>query len=1226
FIQLSGVKPNVLLVVDNSGSMYEFAYKTPGKGGSSSNADDSYISSATYYGYFNSSSQYSYDSTGGGFFYADTAGTWSGNFLNWVAMRRVDVVRKVLIGGKATPRSQAQVNYLIAAENPDRDFWKKINTQYYKVSSGASYEQIRVCSTSSCTSGSTYNVRVQVGTTVPTGLLHDNIDEMRFGLMFFNTDEGGYVAKKVGTDITSLVTDISNTDPSTWTPLGESMYEALRFFQNGNKAYASGTYSTAFDPMEGGISCQDNFVLFLTDGESTQDRNIPGSYWGSTITDSNFSVRTYMDRIAVNDGYPSQWSTSANSMAGTYYLEAVSFYSHVNDIRSNITGDQNITTYTVYAFDDSPIGRTLLQKAAKYGGFDDYSGDGKPFTDSTCGTASANASCSEWDRDKDGVPDTYFEAQEGAALESELNKALTDIMRRTASGTSASVLATTGEGEGAVYQAYFLPSKLEGATEIKWIGYLHGLFVDKYGNMREDTDEDKRLCYSSGDPAGCTSTDKIVLMFYDDSVVPNRTRIKLYPGTVDADGNPTGTYTTIEFDDMKKIWEGGRILWSRDLSSSPRTIKTTVDGTNMIDFSASNRAALRPFLMAASDDEAEAVVKYISGEDDPIVNSTTYDYRPRKITVDLNGDGDTSDTGEGLKVWKLGDIVYSTPVAVARPAENYSLLYSDSTYAQFVSNNKNRRHVVYAGANDGMLHAFNGGFYDATNLKFWKNYSGGTFSDSSSYGIGDELWGFIPQSLLPHLKWLTDDDYTHVYYVDLKPKVVDARIFTEELVCAVSKGASGCIHPYGWGTVLIGGMRFGGRDIAFQDSTWTAQRTFRSAYFALDITDPLNPVLLWTLPVTSSSYPSGSYDLGLTTVYPAVLRVGADMTAAGTWYTVMGSGPDAGTDSYKGASDRYANIYIVNLFTGEVSRTFTLTDNYSFMADPITVDVNLNDKVDVIYMGDTYCQTGAVCTSSNWKGKMYRIITNLGDSDTANWGISTLYDAAQPVTSASAASLDDKANLWVYFGTGRFFDVDDNTLDGTESWSFYGIKDKCQPWINASCASQYDPILTSTLFNATNVQVSTSAVVTGTAEASTFSGLETALDDANKNGWYLNFSRAGERSLYKPGVLGGITFWTTYVPSDDVCYLGGNSYLYAAYYKTGTAYTSSVIGLSGTTVLRDVYLGKGMPSSVGFSVTSGSQTGAMAFIQQSTGAILQLEATTPFAIRSGIVGWRTGGP
>lgn len=93
-----------------------------------------------------------------------------------------------------------------------------------------------------------------------------------------------------------------------------------------------------------------------------------------------------------------------------------------------------------------------------------------------------------------------------------------------------------------------------------------------------------------------------------------------------------------------------------------------------------------------------------------------------------------------------------------------------------------------------------------------------------------------------------------------------------------------------------------------------------------------------------------------------------------------------------------------------------------------------------------------------------------------------------------------------------------------------------------------------------------------------------------------------------------------------MCYIGGNSYLYATYYKTGTAYTSSVIGLSGTTVLRDVYLGRGVPSSVGFSVTSGEQSGAMAFIQQSTGAILQLEATTPFALKSGIVGWRTGGP
>src|SRR5207244_9033772 len=55
------------------------------------------------------------------------------------------------------------------------------------------------------------------------------------------------------------------------------------------------------------------------------------------------------------------------------------------------------------------------------------------------------------------------------------------------------------------------------------------------------------------------------------------------------------------------------------------------------------------------------------------------------------------------------------------------------------------------------------------------------------------------QDLLPQLRWLTVPNYDHVYYVDLTPKVTDARIFTPD-----------ADHPGGWGTILIGGFRLGG--------------------------------------------------------------------------------------------------------------------------------------------------------------------------------------------------------------------------------------------------------------------------------------------------------------------------------------------------------------------------------------------------------------------------------
>ncbi|MBI5188161.1 MAG: hypothetical protein HZA07_03685, partial [Nitrospirae bacterium] len=653
------------------------------------------------------------------------------------------------------------------------------------------------------------------------------------------------------------------------------------------------------------------------------------------------------------------------------------------------------------------------------------------------------------------------------------------------------------------------------------------------------------------------------------------------------DGTPDTLIDTVPISSINTLWEAGKVLWDRNLSTNPRTIKTTIDGTNMIDFSTTNASTLRPYLRASTDAEASNIINYIKGTD--ITN-----YRSRTITI--------SGTSN---VWKLGDIVHSTPTTVSKPAENYDLLYKDSTYTTFKQQYARRRHVVYAGANDGMLHAFNAGFFDSANHKFWRNYSGGTYSDTGPL-LGEELFAFIPQSLLPHLKWLTDTNYTHVYYVDLKPKVVDVRIFTQDST-----------HPNGWGTVLIGGMRFGGKEICVSDTAFTGgSQTFYSAYFALDITNPEDSVsygkLLWTFTHT---------DLALTTSYPAVLRTGL-RDQAGTWHVVFGSGPTA----YDGSSTKAGNIFVVNLSTGALAREFTDSAlmTRAFMADTMTVDVNMDYQVDVIYIGNTYCDSASGCTSSTWKGKMYRIDTSGNDStpstDPGNWVLTTFYDPGQPVTSAPAAALDDLSNLWIFFGTGRFLSTDDKSFGTTDKWSFYGIKDLCKPWMNTVICTQM-PLTDYPLFDASNVVVSTDQTVTG-AEAGaggTFSGMVNLIN-SYRGGWYVNFATAGERSLFKPLVLGGLVIWTTYIPSTDLCAFEGSGRLYATYYKTGTAYYQYVFEQTGTTVLRDISLGTGVPSSPAATVTGESTI--MGFVQQSSGAIVQIEQTTPSAVKSGFAGWK----
>ncbi|MGH9896929.1 MAG: PilC/PilY family type IV pilus protein, partial [bacterium] len=323
----------------------------------------------------------------------------------------------------------------------------------------------------------------------------------------------------------------------------------------------------------------------------------------------------------------------------------------------------------------------------------------------------------------------------------------------------------------------------------------------------------------------------------------------------------------------------------------------------------------------------------------------------------------------------MGDPIYANPVVVGPPQERYDVIYGDQTYTDFFRQYKDRRRMVFVGGNDGMLHGFNGGFYHRgddpnTTTAVEHGYFTKTPTDNSSGPeLGDELWGFIPQELLPHLRWLTRTDYTHVYYVDLRPKITDARIFTPD-----------ADHPGGWGTILIGGFRMGGSCFAcvsgsgapamtvtadFNGDSINETRTFYSAYFVLDITNPeKDPKLLWSF---------SHADLGLTTSVPTVIRANpgssgkTDNTNA-KWFMIVGSGPTG----YGASSSQVSRMFAIELVNGPgVANlnvtTFSTANASSFMGDLISVDANLDYRVDVIYGGNVK-KTGP---SPAWSGTLY---------------------------------------------------------------------------------------------------------------------------------------------------------------------------------------------------------------------------------------------------------------
>ena len=706
-------------------------------------------------------------------------------------------------------------------------------------------------------------------------------------------------------------------------------------------------------------------------------------------------------------------------------------------------------------------------------------------------------------------------------------------------------------------------------------------------------------------------------------------------------------------------------------------------------------------------EQADRIINYIRGADQDING----EYRVGATSLPRMRSRQFVDSVDGVqKTWRLGDIIHSTPTVVGRPSEGYHLLYRDYSYADFAARYQKRRIVIYAGGNDGMIHAFNGGFYDSSTSTFktalaepytdidgngtynvgepFVDWNGnGTYDGATQeqFPLGAELWAYVPYNLLPHLYWLTENGYPHVYYNDLKPRVFDARIFTSDTD-----------HPNGWGTVMVVGMRFGGgkitADLNENDTVDPADLTMRSAYVIFDITNPeTDPKVLAEL-----SFP----DMGYTTCYPTAMPMEHDSEER--WYLVFGSGPaDASGDAAphpdpassdpdilgQAVSKQTGKLFVVDISSlgsmgllqyvdsngirqtvpaASPSNTHFFIrelDNNAFVSDPIAVDFDLDFNTDVVYFGTVIGDQ-----SSGWGGKLRRLLP-LDDNSPAAWvstdingdalpdfaagddrahntlidltSISSLSGQGQPITAAVSigqgdwidydgdGSYDDR-NRWIFFGTGRFLTRED--AENTDQQSYYGIK---EPW--GPTGFTWDSVDRDiNLLNTGNLIVFDDKQIrdrsTGTlASLPTWDDLLGVID-TSYNGWYIDFENQKERNIGQAVLLGELLSFTTYRPSPDICTFEGESWLYALFYKTGTPYFRPVIGFSHNDFNGDMNLDQGeaqMKGKVflgqGLAVTpnvhTGRQKGSTAFVQTSTGAVKTIEQLNPGMTKSGKASW-----
>jgi len=910
--------------------------------------------------------------------------------------------------------------------------------------------------------------------------------------------------------------------------------------------------------------------------------------------------------------------------------------------------------------------RSPLYYAAKYGGFQDSNNNNRPDLVSEWDTVDALGNAGA-----DGLPDNYIPVTNPANMAESLRQALVQggVDQRTASGTAAALVANEREGLGAVFQALFEPERSDGLTPalanpVRWLGTLQALFVDVNGLFREDSDQDGAL--------DNYQTDKVVQLFYDNA--EGATRVRRFdssrPNTFES-----SSVEVVDLEELNALWNArahlnrvaaagfsasaNRVYNDLNINNagSLRYIFTWIeDPATADDIADSNE--IRPFTAVAfqgarsegsldmgpyvdssgvqvrdARQNAATLVAYLRGA------PAAPGQRPRQLAY--------RSTDASRVTQMLGDIVHSSPVAVAAPAEAYDLLANDATYTNFRRRWAQRRQVVYVGANDGMLHAFNAGFYNPASDSF--TTASANNANATARDLGEEIWAYVPRALHPHLKWLADENYTHGYYVDAPPRVFDVKAFDTDSV-----------HTDGWGTILVAGFRLGGGGAvpvpvdtqsdglgaSNTDNDPADDRLFRSAFVVLDITNPEDP------PVLIAELSAAT--MGFTTARPVVVPVrGSSPTDRDRWFLVLGSGPDQRNGNIGGGAVASLYVYDIAVLLGEQGQTRSIapvrridiaTDVDHFVGGITVADFDLDLRAEALYYG-TLGSTRAAVTDPA-KGALYRL--QIGeDTDPSNWGAPVeLLDADQPLFAAPTLAVDEDGNHWVYAGSGRLLSDDDEATTTQEA--LYGIIDPNDPF---AAPGDSQTLLTRSLtglLDVSNARVLTNGQVDSNGDGTldeTFSNMRARAIAAG--GWRRNYrlgtgTTPAQRSLNSSTLLGSVLFNTAFSPpataSTAVCVSGsglGNSELLGLDFRSGLPQPQGVFGTQAcafavcseevSEALGTYNLGAGLASlpSLHLGQPGEDVPGRLTVVvQQSTGEIQSVEALGLQPADSGEVSWR----
>ncbi|HAA04324.1 MAG TPA: hypothetical protein DCE18_13195, partial [Syntrophobacteraceae bacterium] len=639
-------------------------------------------------------------------------------------------------------------------------------------------------------------VKIRLNKANRMGVVQKTFNKVRYGFMYYNGDHEGEI--KMGcenTDLNAFVSLFDNIYPKAGTPTGSGLEEALDYFTQtdshsnaSNSTYVLGKgsakdpyYQKDINNVLVPVPCRKSYVLLISDGG-----------WNAG-TDPviparelhAFDLRTELTPTDPTSDPPNQ----------PYFREV-----------------QSVDVFSIFAFGNEECGRRAMKGVAMFGGFADDSSCGSgnwPYGISgypsssceqsgvSCEYTPSGSRCMNWPRPNCNPGGTYDDCCKEWDLNWDANTAGDNLDKGVPDN---------------YFEASEGPQLEAGLLKVLSTAMVRNATASAVATVAQETQDGDviiRGLFHSSDPE---TVGRYLWRGHLEAYWPwlDVSKMKLvYDFETDPCFEITGT---------KHCWDGAEILRNRtpvgtddrniyywDPTATPKTqpfpkfgdIDSTTDPTET-----ANRNLWKTKLGLAATPTADSLVDWVRGTDVATL-------RDRDL-------------------WGLGDIVYSTPIVVGTPSVGAVSTKDPDRDAFYAYRNQQyyRDKVVYVGANDGMVHAFLMAKWDSTK-EIWLNRQGVTSSDpnNDNYAadpeIGKELWAYIPSNLLTELQYGANTQYgatgcVHRTMVDLAPQSWEVYI-----------------QPPGktsrsWRTVILGGERGGG-----------------DVYFAIDVTDPSTPTVLW---------------------------------------------------------------------------------------------------------------------------------------------------------------------------------------------------------------------------------------------------------------------------------------------------------------------------------------------------------------------------------------------